>query len=148
MIIYSPPRVGKTTALRELIARMGARPYNIRIAVIDTRFELCGGLSGDLSVDVLSGYPRAKGMETALRTLSPQLLVCDEIGSFEDSEAIRESMGSGVPAIVSAHAGSVAELLGKPYIKELADMGAFTYAVGLSRGADGFELSVKELSEG
>ncbi|MBE6588483.1 MAG: AAA family ATPase [Ruminococcaceae bacterium] len=145
MIIYSPPGVGKTTALREIAARMGSKPYSVRIAVIDTRFEICGGLSGDLTVDRLAGYPRAKGMESALRTMSPQLMICDEIGSLSDSDAIRESYGSGVPTIVSAHARNVSELRKKEYIKDLIDMGAFSYAVGLSRGVGGFELAVTEL---
>lgn len=145
MVIYSLPGVGKTTVLREIAARLGAKPYNLRIAVIDTRFEICGGLGGELTIDALSGYPRSKGMETALRTLSPQLMICDEIGSFEDSEAIRESYGSGVPSIVSAHAGSIDELKKKKYIKDLLDMGAFSYAVGLCRNSQGFSFSVSEL---
>ena len=146
MIIYSPPGVGKTTALREIAARLGSKPYCVRIAVIDTRFEICGGLSGDLTVDRLAGYPRAKGMETALRTLSPQLMICDEIGSLSDSEAIRESFGSGVPTVVSAHAKSIEELRKKEYIRDLINMGAFTCAVGLERGVGGFELTVTDLT--
>ncbi|MBE6714521.1 MAG: hypothetical protein E7575_04445 [Ruminococcaceae bacterium] len=142
MIIYSPPGVGKTTALREFVARLSQRPYNLRIAVIDTRFEICGGLSEELSCDALSGYPRAKGMETALRTLSPQLIVCDEIGSEMDSEAIKSSFGSGVPTVASAHSATFAELISKPHIKELWDMGAFTYAVGLKRDHGKFELQI------
>lgn len=145
MIIYSPPGVGKTTALREIAARMGARPYSLRIAVIDTRFEICPPLSGDLTVDSLSGYPRAKGMETALRTLSPQLIICDEIGSREDGEAIRESVGAGVPFIVSAHGSSLSEIQKKPNLRELFQMEAFSHAVGLSRSGDGFCLAVTEL---
>lgn len=145
MIIYSPPGIGKTTALREIVSRMGSKPYNLRISVIDTRFEICGGLSGDLTVDALSGYPRAKGIECAVRTLSPQLIICDEIGSREDSEALRESYGSGVPCIVSAHAGSFSELSKKPYIKDVIEMGAFSYAVGLERERGSFKLKVDEL---
>ena len=85
-------------------------------------------------------------METALRTLSPQLMICDEIGSLSDSEAIRESFGSGVPTVVSAHAKSIDELRKKEYIKELVNMGVFTYAVGLERGVGGFELTVTDLT--
>ena len=142
MLIYAPPGVGKTTALRELVARLAAKPYCLRVAVVDTRFEICGGLSGDMTMDALSGYPRAKGMETALRTLSPQLIVCDEIGSFEDSEAVRNSFGSGVATVVTTHGISVDEVKKKPYIRELCDMGVFSHIVGLERRGNDYLLSV------
>ena len=147
-ILYSPPGVGKTTALREITARLAGKPYNIRIAVIDTRFEICGSLGGELTFDVLSGYPRAKGMETAVRTLSPQLILCDEIGSEEDAQAIYTSFGAGVPTVVTAHAGSLEELCVRPFMRKLIDSGAFTYAVGLGRSQSGFTLDINRISAG
>lgn len=147
-ILYSPPGIGKTTALREIAARLGAKPYNIRIAVIDTRFEICGSLGGDVTYDALSGYPRAKGMETAVRTLSPQLILCDEIGSEEDAQAIYTSFGAGVPTVVTAHASSLEELCVRPFMRTLIDSGAFTYAVGLSRTQSGFTLDINRIGAG
>ena len=147
-ILYSPPGIGKTPALREIAARLGAKPYNIRIAVIDTRFEICGSLGGDVTYDALSGYPRAKGMETAVRTLSPQLILCDEIGSEEDAQAIYTSFGAGVPTVVTAHASSLEELCVRPFMRTLIDSGAFTYAVGLSRTQSGFTLDINRIGAG
>lgn len=144
MMIYSEPGVGKTTALREICARLAARPYNLRVAVVDTRFEICASLGGELTVDALSGYPRSVGMEAAVRCLSPQLIVCDEIGNESDADAIVQSMGAGVPTVVSAHAGSISELLMKPYIGKLIYGGAFTYAVKIERHGNETEYSVKE----
>ena len=142
MIIYSPPGGGKTTALREIAARLGAPPYNIRIAVIDTRFEICGCLEKGLSVDALSGYPRGAGIETAVRTLSPQLIICDEIGSREDGVALKSGRGSGVPFVVSAHADSYTELCAKEHIRELLESRAFSHAVGLYRREGAFQIMV------
>ena len=147
LIIYSRPGEGKTTALREIVARLAARPYNKRIAVIDTRFEICQSLGGDLTVDALQGYPRAKGMEIALRTLSPQLIMCDEIGRAEDAEAIIESHGSGVATIATVHGGDLTEVRNKPYMKKLFDAGVFSHAVGLLRRSDGFVLTVDNLKK-
>lgn len=144
MMIYSEPGVGKTTALREICARLAARPYNLRIAVVDTRFEISGALGGELTLDTLCGYPRASGMEAAVRCLSPQLIVCDEIGNESDAEAIIQSMGAGVPTVVSAHAGSVEELMMKPYIRKLFACRAFDFAVGIKRRESNIEYTVTE----
>lgn len=147
IIIYSPPGIGKTTVLREVTARLASRPFFMRIAVIDTRFEICSPLGGQYTFDALSGYPRAKGIESALRTLSPQLIICDEIGTATEAEAILDSSGAGVPVCASAHAGSFEELLSKPHIKKLIDLGVFKYAVGLSRNNGETEYSITNLCD-
>ncbi len=133
MIIFSPPGVGKTTVIRELTAKLSSKPYYLRIAVIDTRFEICAPLGGEYTFDALSGYPRSKGIEAAMRALSPELIVCDEIGSKGDADAIIDCAGAGVPVCATAHADSYTDLSKKRYIKELIDYGIFKYAVGLYR---------------
>ncbi len=147
IIIYSQPGMGKTTILREVTARLASRPFFMRIAVIDTRFEICAPLGGQYTFDALSGYPRAKGIESALRTLSPQLIICDEIGSASEAEAILESSGAGVPVCASAHAGSFEELISTPHIKRLIDNNVFKYAVGLSENIGDAEHIVTKFSD-
>ncbi len=147
VIIYSPPGIGKTTVLRELTARLSARPFFLRVAVIDTRFEICAPLGGQYTFDALSGYPRAKGIESALRTLSPQLIVCDEIGTNEEADAILDSSGAGVPVCASAHAGSLDELTAKPYMKKLIDNRVFKYAVRLSKENGEMSYNITPLTE-
>ncbi len=133
LLVFSKPGVGKTTVLRELSARLSSAPFFFRVAVVDTRFEICGALNGNYTIDALCGYPRAKGIETALRTLSPQFIVCDEIANREDSEAVLSAAGAGVPVIASAHAGSFEELKKNRYISPLVESGIFRYTVELSR---------------
>ena len=147
VLIYSPPGTGKTTVLRELTARLSSRPFFMRLAVIDTRFEICAPLGGQYTYDALSGYPRAKGIETALRTLSPQLIICDEISTLEEADAILDSSGAGVPVCASTHAGTLEELLLKPHIKRLLDNGVFRYTVGLSRENREMKYTVSNLEE-
>lgn len=53
----------------------------------------------------------------ALRSLSPEVIICDEIG--DDAEAVRQCMSSGVKLIVSAHAGSIEELKRRPSVSGL-----------------------------
>ncbi len=142
ILIYSKPGIGKTTVLRELSARLASPPFNFRVAVVDTRFEICGALSGNYTIDALSGYPRAKGIETALRTLAPEYIICDEIANREDSEAVLSSAGAGVPVIASAHAGSFDELMKNNCISSLVDGGVFKHIIGLDRTGNKLNISV------
>ncbi|MBR6650293.1 MAG: hypothetical protein IKL36_02670, partial [Clostridia bacterium] len=127
ILFYSKPGVGKTTVLRELTASLASPPFNSRIAVIDTRYEICGALTENHSIDVLYGYPRSKGIEIALRTMSPEYIVCDEIGNTEDADAIFCSCGAGVPVIATVHAGSINELKEKLFMKELINNKVFDW---------------------
>lgn len=140
-LIYSPPGVGKTTVLREVIYNL---PH-LRTAVIDTRYELFTEEAPSLMVDVLGGYPRAKGIEIALRTLSPELIVCDEIGNREDADAIREGVRAGVPLLVSAHAGSYEELREREPLRRLLEEGLFPLTVGLlAREGNSYRYEIRE----
>lgn len=139
VLIYSPPGVGKTTLLRGVISQLasGEGGYSpIRTAVVDTRGELSFSNGGrELCLDVLSGYPRALGIEIATRTLSAQVIVCDEIGDYTEAMALVSSHNCGVPLIASTHASSVDELLRRTGIMLLHEARVFGAYVGISRAA-------------
>ena len=93
---------GKTTLLRDLARRLsGPSGGNFfRVAVVDERGEIAASSGGcpqcDVGFsDVLTGYPKDAGILTALRTLSPQMIICDEIGSLSEAKRISEGMSSG-----------------------------------------------------
>ena len=131
-LIYSPPGVGKTTLLRDIAVKLRGR----RISLIDTRGELFMAESmANTLIDVLYGYPRAKGIEIATRTMSAEVIICDEIGSAEEAGAILSAQNSGVPLIASAHADSLSSLFMRPNIRLLREHGIFRYYIGLSREA-------------
>ena len=143
MIIWSVPGIGKTTVLRELAVRVsdGARPK--RVAIVDTRHELGAGINCNGHLDILEGYPRAKGIEIAKRTMSPQLIICDEIANSNDAIAILEAAGSGVPIVASVHAGTRVDLLSLEYIRKLTESGHIGAYVGLiSQIYGGYEYEV------
>lgn len=134
LLIYSPPGVGKTTVLRGAIACLAGGENSRRVAVVDTRGELEGCLdSPDLSVDILSGYPRRRGIEIAARTLNAQVIICDEIGDADEAAAIEAAHNCGIPLIASAHAASLDELLRKPGILRLHRSRCFGKYVRISR---------------
>lgn len=137
-LIVSEPCGGKTTLLTDLVRTLSKNGY--RSAVIDERGEIAAVFRGvpqkDLGelADVLDGYPKPYGMMIALRTLSPQVLVCDEIGSREETEKMLEAMNAGVPVLATAHARDEEELFNRPQIKRLTDAGAISKIV-LLKGA-------------
>lgn len=131
LLVYSPPGVGKTTLLRELTFRLGAGDAPRRVAVVDTRCEIMAGLEGAANVDVLSSYPRGRGIEIAVRTLSPEFIVCDEISSDSDVEAVMSAVGSGVCIIASAHGASYGELMQRDGFCLLREKRAFGIWLGL-----------------
>jgi stage III sporulation protein AA len=140
VLIYAPPAVGKTTLLRSVAARMAGGDRPLRVAVVDTRGELGYALSSpSLLLDLLSGYPRGIGLSIAARTLSAQLIVCDEIGDLGEAREIVEAHNCGVPLLASAHAADVAELLARPGMRLLHEARCFGAYVGLSRRLGGFD---------
>ena len=140
VLIYAPPGEGKTTLLRAVAARMAGADGQppLRTVVVDTRGEL--GFEADdprLCLDVLRGYPRARGVEIATRTLSAQLIVCDEIGDVEEAMALISTHHGGVPIVASAHAATVDELLRRTGIRLLHESGLFGAYVGIKRDGRG-----------
>jgi stage III sporulation protein AA len=108
---------------------------------VDERCELAavsGGAPGNRvgpSCDVLSGWRKGEGILAAVRTLSPEVIVCDEIGSREEADSILDGLHCGVTVIATAHANSAEELLRRPAIRRLLEQKAFG-RVALLAGGD------------
>lgn len=142
VLIYSPPGVGKTTLISDAAASLSSTPYLKRVALIDCRCELYREESFKNSiVDVYSSYPKAEAIEKAVRTMSPQLIICDEIGK-DEAEAIIGIQNTGVPMIATAHAHSVSSLLKRPAFAFMHKACVFDDYIGITRSKGDFELTV------
>ena len=138
VLIYAPPGEGKTTLLSSVCSKMAGGDVPWRVCVIDTRGELSATLfDRRLCLDILSGYPRGIGIEIATRTMSPELITCDEIGDVREAEAIISAQNSGVPFIASAHADNVGSLLMRTAIARLHSARVFFAYVGIKRAGNG-----------
>ena len=115
-----------------------------RVAIIDERGEFDEIDYLGRQVDILHGYKKGVGIEIATRTLSPQLIMVDEIG-VEDADAILSSIKCGVPIVATAHAGSKEELLSRAPLRGIFEARAFDLAVGISFASSGYLLSVDRL---
>jgi len=134
VLIYSPPGVGKTTLLRDTAYTLASEPYNKRIAIIDSRKELYTGyLKSSSFIDPYIGYPKGKGIELAIRTMAPDIIICDEIGNREETDAILDNQSSGVPIIASAHGSDLSALIMRENMAKLYKSSVFGCYMGISR---------------
>lgn len=153
IIVASPPAGGKTTFLRDF-SRLLSSGFNNRyrkVVVIDERNEIAykgaAGINADigLNTDVLTGFPKSVGIEMAIRTLSPDIIVCDEISTSAEVAAMADGFNSGVKFAVSVHAANKKDLLEKAIIRELILRNEFEYIVMLNDYTNDFEIT--EVSE-
>lgn len=134
LLIAGVPGSGKTTLLRDLVRQLPEHALTEwgRIAVVDERSEICGVADGQPALDVgrccdvLDGYPKSAGILIALRTLAPKWIVCDEIGSMDDVEAVLQGVNAGVRFVASVHAASKADCYARLQIRALLETGAFS----------------------
>lgn len=127
-LLAGVPSSGKTTLLRDLTRILGGR---FKTSVIDERGEIAAVRNGlpqndvGINTDVFDGYPKPVGISAAVRVMSPQIIVCDEIGSEEDFSAVQNASYSGVYVAASIHAASMEELLSKNININIFDKIAF-----------------------
>ncbi len=131
-IIVAPPGRGKTTILRDIIRRLsdGIEEINFRgktCGVVDERGEIAAMFKGTpqndvgIRTDVIENVSKNKGIHMLIRTMAPEIIACDEIGSKEDVEAIHYALYSGVKGIFTMHGKNVEDIKNNKQIYELIE---------------------------
>lgn len=147
-LVLSPPQGGKTTFVRDLarLVSYGRWPpgmslgKGLKVGIVDERSEIAACDKGvptfDVGprTDVLDGCPKAEGMLMMVRSLSPDVLVVDEIGGAEDAGAVEEAAHAGVRVVATAHAWGVVDAEKRPGLARLIAGRTFGRYVVLQKG--------------
>ncbi|MBR4770224.1 MAG: hypothetical protein IK090_04770 [Clostridia bacterium] len=145
LLIFSPPGCGKTTVLRDLALRLSTGPRPLRTAIVDCRGELSGDWYGrGACVDLLTGCGKGEGIAIATRTLSPDVILVDEIGGENEVAAILSVEGGGVPIVATAHGSSLARLCSASPVSPLLRAGIFGAFIGIRDGFVQYEATLPE----
>lgn len=124
-LIISPPRCGKTTILRDLARKISGETLRKNVVIVDERSEIAGCYRGEPQkevgprTDVLDRCPKAVGMMMAVRSLSPEVLIVDEIGGRQDILALQEVLKCGCSVIATAHGEQWESWMKRPDMQEL-----------------------------
>ncbi|WP_232696085.1 stage III sporulation protein AA [Brevibacillus daliensis] len=141
-LLISPPQCGKTTILRDLARLLSygnEHASSKKVGIVDERSEIAGCYQGvpqkDVGprTDVLDACPKASGMMMMIRSMSPDVLVVDEIGRHEDGEAIWEALHAGVAVLSSAHGSSLEDVMNRATLHKLISERVFKRYVVISR---------------
>ncbi len=146
-LIISPPQCGKTTLLRDIARSLSdGMPelafQGVKVGIVDERSELAACYKGlpqndvGLRTDVLDGCLKSLGMTMMIRSMSPSVIITDEIGCEGDREAVLGVLNAGIKIITSAHGYNISELKSRREVLRLIEDKVFErYVVlGSSRG--------------
>lgn len=141
-LIVSSPGAGKTTLLRDIIRNLSNGTEEItgkNIGVVDERGEIAAMYKGipqnDLGIrtDIIENIKKSVGMKMLIRSMAPEIIVADEIGSKEDVQEINYAVCSGIKGIFTAHGNSLEDLKLNPAIAELIEKNIFEKLVFLDK---------------
>ena len=131
-LVISPPNAGKTTFLKDFVSQLSERKLSYNVLLLDERGELDNNVDSNF-FDKIAFSTKKVGFENGIRSLSPDLIVTDEIGQEEDIDAIIYAITSGISVLATTHADSMETFLKKPLFQKVIKEKIFKRYVLLSK---------------
>ncbi len=131
-LVISPPNAGKTTFLKDFVLQLSERKLSYNVLLLDERGELDNNIDSNF-FDKIAFSTKKVGFENGIRSLSPDLIVTDEIGQEEDIDAIIYAITSGISVLATTHADSMETFLKKPLFQRVIKDKVFKRYVLLSK---------------
>lgn len=141
-LIISPPQCGKTTMLRDFARVISYGNLHLsgkKVGIVDERSEIAACVHGKAQrdvgprTDILDACPKAEGIMMLIRSMSPDVIIADEIGRPEDAVAIQEALNAGVTIMTSAHGADLTDISRRPTLSRVIGQGLFQRYVVLGR---------------
>ena len=137
-LIISPPGAGKTTLIRDIANNLSDDKQINNILVVDERYEIAGGMNNPninmgMFVDVVSGSTKKFAFDECLKSMSPNVIITDELADEGDIRSVENAIKSGVKVIATAHAEGVNDLKFKKYFNNIILNKYFERIVVLSK---------------
>lgn len=135
-LLVSPPGAGKTTLLRDIVRNLASggnlagsgRMFGAKnVSVVDERSEIASCYMGvpqndvGMFCDVLDACPKSEGIRMMLRSMAPEVIAVDEIGTGNEYEALTEALTSGCSLLATVHGDSIRHIREKPFLKQLLE---------------------------
>ncbi len=137
-LIISAPGSGKTTFIRDFVYQLYQHNMSKNILVVDERNEICSVVNGEPKIDlggfcdVYTNCSKNYAFKNGIRSMSPDVIVTDEIDLENDLDCILEAINCGVNVVATIHAKDITQLRKKKGFDRVLDEKFFNRFVVLT----------------